>query len=240
VVPRTPRNRRVSRRNSTSSRSRRRSWIQRVARFPTVVGCAGWKWVYPRVGSSRCVRAKSASAPATGRSGPEEFQGLPVEDQVRVVADEGGGGPQVDDPPGGRGASPKRWTWAMTSWRNRRSYSAAAPGPGRPGAAHLLERLGGMSSPSSCWASARASQRRRQVPKRWAGEKMRCISGTRSARRGGGRSGHGMQSRSPAGMRGVGRGAAGRGRSGEAGRVGPGDAKGGGGAGRSGRHVSVP
>jgi len=34
------------------------TWIQRVARLPTVVSCAGWKWVKPSVGRSLYCSAK--------------------------------------------------------------------------------------------------------------------------------------------------------------------------------------
>ena len=56
----------------------------------------------------------------------DEPQSLPVENQVRVVADVGARRAEVDDPLCGRGRRPpKRWTCAMTSCRKRRSYSAA-------------------------------------------------------------------------------------------------------------------
>src|SRR3989442_7358314 len=45
VVPFTPRNWNVSSRWSSSSASSRNSCIHSVTRFPTVVSCAGWKWV---------------------------------------------------------------------------------------------------------------------------------------------------------------------------------------------------
>ena len=45
VVPLTPRQRTVARRCAISARSRTRSCAQRQARLPTVVSCAGWKWV---------------------------------------------------------------------------------------------------------------------------------------------------------------------------------------------------
>jgi len=45
VVPFDPRKGTRSRASSTRARSSRRSWIQRQARLPTVVGWAGWKWV---------------------------------------------------------------------------------------------------------------------------------------------------------------------------------------------------
>lgn len=45
VVPLTPRNRRSSRARSRFLRSLSRSWIHRQARLPTVVSCAGCRWV---------------------------------------------------------------------------------------------------------------------------------------------------------------------------------------------------
>ena len=45
VVPLTPRSCRVARRWSISARSITSSFAHRVARLPTVVGCAGWQWV---------------------------------------------------------------------------------------------------------------------------------------------------------------------------------------------------
>ena len=50
---------------SRSSRSIMNSLIQRVARFPTVVGCAGWKWVKASVGRSLYWSANFASSAST-------------------------------------------------------------------------------------------------------------------------------------------------------------------------------
>lgn len=38
-----------------------RTWIHKVARFPTVVSWAGWKWVNPKVGRSLYWAAKDES-----------------------------------------------------------------------------------------------------------------------------------------------------------------------------------
>ena len=51
---------------SRRSRSASRSASHRQARLPTVVGCAGWKWVWPRQGRSRCgARELGERAPTT-------------------------------------------------------------------------------------------------------------------------------------------------------------------------------
>lgn len=60
VVPFTPRNFRSSLARRRALSSIRRSWSHNVARFPTVVSCAGWRWVYPNVGNSRYIIANLA------------------------------------------------------------------------------------------------------------------------------------------------------------------------------------
>ena len=62
VVPFEPRALRLARRCSISARSMTKSYAQRQARLPTVVGWAGCKCVKPRQGRSRYFLAKSASA----------------------------------------------------------------------------------------------------------------------------------------------------------------------------------
>jgi hypothetical protein len=135
VVPRTPRKRSVSSRNSISSRSSSRSWIQSVARLPTVVGCAGWKWVKPERREvavlAREVRERGDHADQPPADQPQR---LAVLDQVGVVADVGAGRAEVDDPRASGACSPRWWTCAMTSCRSSRSSSPRAPGPRRPGA----------------------------------------------------------------------------------------------------------
>lgn len=65
VVPFTPRNFRSSLARRRALSSIRRSWSHNVARFPTVVSCAGWRWVYPNVGNSRYIIANLASRDKT-------------------------------------------------------------------------------------------------------------------------------------------------------------------------------
>lgn len=60
VVPLTPRKPKSSLARWRLRKSHKSSWIQRVARLPTVVSWAGWKWVKPRVGRSRYCLAKLA------------------------------------------------------------------------------------------------------------------------------------------------------------------------------------
>ena len=65
MVPLEPSSFRVEMRCSTSSRSISSSFIQRVARLPTVTSWAAWKWVKPRVGRALYSRAKSANLDRT-------------------------------------------------------------------------------------------------------------------------------------------------------------------------------
>ncbi len=179
VVPLTPRRRKPARRKAISSRSRRRSWIQRQARFPTVVGCAGWKWVQARVGRSACRSANSASAATTQRHlrsttriAPCMTRRSPLSTTKALVA------PRWSTGPPAGATSPKARTWAMTSWRSSRSSSAAR-------AKSILSAFRSRSAtcsavtppiPSSRWASARAIQIRRHVRIRVRAENRPAIS----------------------------------------------------------------
>ena len=73
-------------------------------------------------------------------------------------------------------ASPSVWTWAITSWRNRRSYRAAAS---KSIASTAPRRAATCSSviarPSARWASASATQSRRQVENFSRGDQSRAI-----------------------------------------------------------------
>ena len=68
VVPFTPRKPRSSRARVRLRRSHRKSWIQSVARFPTVVSCAGCMCVKPSVGKSRYFALNCASREITSAS----------------------------------------------------------------------------------------------------------------------------------------------------------------------------
>jgi hypothetical protein len=59
-----------------------RTWIQRVARFPTVVSCAGWKCVKPKVGSARCCVANSDNREITTASERRRYV-RPVRRKIR-------------------------------------------------------------------------------------------------------------------------------------------------------------
>lgn len=61
VVPFTPRNFRSSLARRMALSSIASSWSHRVARLPTVVSWAGWRWVKPNVGTSRYSIANVAS-----------------------------------------------------------------------------------------------------------------------------------------------------------------------------------
>ena len=65
VVPFTPRNFKSSLARRRALSSIRRSWSHKRARLPTVVSCAGWRWVNPKVGKSRYCRANSARRDST-------------------------------------------------------------------------------------------------------------------------------------------------------------------------------
>jgi hypothetical protein len=80
--------------------------------------------------------------------------------------------------------SPSAWTWAITSWRSSRSYFSAAfisssvMPPGRLTTARNSSTCSFVTGrPSSCWASATASQIRRHVLNLWRGDHSRSISG---------------------------------------------------------------
>ena len=65
---------------------------------------AGWKWVNPRVGSARQVVANVPSASITDASLPHRSSSDSLhQDQVGVVGDVAGRGPEVDDVAGRRG-----------------------------------------------------------------------------------------------------------------------------------------
>ena len=58
-------------RSSTPTARTRRvihTWSQSVARLPTVVSCAGWKWVKPSVGKSRYCAATAEKRSITTAS----------------------------------------------------------------------------------------------------------------------------------------------------------------------------
>ena len=74
------------------------SIIHRVARFPTVVGCAGWKWVNARVGCALYLSANLASSSRTLISFLlYQLQGFCHNDDIGVVSYVAGGCTQMDD-----------------------------------------------------------------------------------------------------------------------------------------------
>ena len=99
VVPPIPRKRRRSRRKAISSRSRRKSWIQRVARFPTVVGLGGLEVGIAERGETSVLRSEIRQSANTPHDPvPDQGEGVPVQKQVGVVGDEGARRSEVDDP----------------------------------------------------------------------------------------------------------------------------------------------
>ena len=101
VVPWQPRKRSASSRCAISSTSSAKSCIQSVARLPTVVSCAGWKWVYARHGRSAVRRANPSSAREHGdQAAEQQAQAVAHHDEIGVVGDERAGGAEVQEGPG--------------------------------------------------------------------------------------------------------------------------------------------
>ncbi|MEZ5331269.1 MAG: hypothetical protein R2991_04280 [Thermoanaerobaculia bacterium] len=67
--------------------------------MPTVVNCAGWKWVKPRAGDgARASREVGERQDGRGQTAFDQLQRLARQQDVGVVGDEGAGGAQVEDP----------------------------------------------------------------------------------------------------------------------------------------------
>ena len=71
------------------------------ALFPTVVSCAGCRWVKARVGIALVSRAKVASSPTTvARALAQQIESVPHQHQIGVVRDEGRRRSQMKDAAG--------------------------------------------------------------------------------------------------------------------------------------------
>ena len=75
-----------------------RSKSQSVARLPTVVSWAGWRWVKPSVGSSfHCMREPAECVDHRGERLAQLVEALLHQDEIGVVGDVAGCGAEVND-----------------------------------------------------------------------------------------------------------------------------------------------